>query len=77
MRSGKFVLLARDEHSTTARAWPDRVLQVTVDDDFAAAAVVVRPDGFVAWATDQTNPATLDAEIHEGQRRWCGTAQRT
>jgi len=34
--------------------------------------VLVRPDGYVAWATDETAPASRDAALREALTRWCG-----
>jgi hypothetical protein len=34
--------------------------------------VLVRPDGYVAWATDETAPPSRDAELHTALTRWCG-----
>jgi Aromatic-ring hydroxylase, C-terminal len=33
---------------------------------------LVRPDGYVAWATDETAPASRDAALHAALTRWCG-----
>ena len=53
-----------------AAAWAGRVTGVT-DDRAAPAAVLVRPDGVVAWACDTTDIAAvtgLEAALH----RWAG-----
>jgi hypothetical protein len=34
--------------------------------------VLVRPDGYVAWATDETSPASRDAALRTALTRWCG-----
>jgi hypothetical protein len=33
-----------------------------------AAAILIRPDGYVAWATDRVS----DDSLHAALRRWCG-----
>jgi hypothetical protein len=35
--------------------------------------ILVRPDGYVAWATDQADTARRDVELHQALTRWCGT----
>jgi 2-polyprenyl-6-methoxyphenol hydroxylase-like FAD-dependent oxidoreductase len=54
----------------TATGWQDRVDLVAVQADIPAAAVLVRPDGYVAWATDTTDPHGLLAAL----TRWFGDA---
>jgi hypothetical protein len=34
--------------------------------------VLVRPDGYVAWATDETAPASRDEALRTALTRWCG-----
>ncbi len=72
--SGGFVLLDRTADGTFARlaaAWAGRVSCVT-DDHVTPTAVLVRPDGVVAWACDTTGIAAatgLETALH----RWAGT----
>lgn len=68
------VLLDLGEGSVAqaARGWADRVDTVTATvDDAPAAAMLIRPDGYIAWATDTFSP-----EVEEGLRmalqRWFG-----
>lgn len=58
----------RSDLRTTASPWADRVhVHTGPTPTPPAAAVLVRPDGYVAWAGD--DPAELDAAL----RRWFGT----
>lgn len=69
MRAGRPVLLdlAGTGLATTAKAWTDRVdvLQATTEEP-PAGAILIRPDGHVAWAG--TNPDDLEAAL----KRWFG-----
>ncbi|OBF90912.1 FAD-dependent oxidoreductase [Mycobacterium sp. 852014-52450_SCH5900713] len=57
---------------TAASAWADRVEIVTATlDDPPAAALLIRPDGYVAWAADEFGPAQ-QAGLHAALRRWFG-----
>jgi hypothetical protein len=57
MRAARPVLLTRTGH--TATGWTDRVDVVTTTADLGAEAVLVRPDGYVAWAGDTGLPEAL------------------
>jgi 2-polyprenyl-6-methoxyphenol hydroxylase-like FAD-dependent oxidoreductase len=72
LRDGRFVLLTpAGAGATIGRRWTGRV-------DFATPAdatlpmVLVRPDGYVAWATDESAPASRDAALRTALTRWCG-----
>ncbi|WP_328499815.1 FAD-dependent monooxygenase [Streptomyces sp. NBC_00457] len=73
---GGFVLLDRTADGRFARlaaAWAGRVSCVT-DDHATPTAVLVRPDGVVAWACDTTGIAAatgLETALH----RWAGTPE--
>ncbi|OBB83752.1 FAD-dependent monooxygenase [Mycobacterium sp. 852002-30065_SCH5024008] len=55
-----------------ASAWADRVDIVTATlDDPPAAALLIRPDGYVAWAAGEFGPAD-QAGLHAALRRWFG-----
>ncbi|OBG98471.1 FAD-dependent oxidoreductase [Mycobacterium sp. E3251] len=55
-----------------ASAWSDRVDIVTATlDDPPAAALLIRPDGYVAWAASEFGPAD-QAGLHAALRRWFG-----
>jgi hypothetical protein len=53
----------------SADGWSDRVDTVRADlDDRPAAAILIRPDGYVAWAADTFDEASLHAAL----LRWFG-----
>ncbi|WP_018681415.1 FAD-dependent monooxygenase [Actinokineospora enzanensis] len=56
--------------ATAATDWRDRVDAITVRADIPAGAVLIRPDGYVAWATDTAGQRGLRAAL----TRWFGTA---
>lgn len=52
LRAGSFVLLRRDHRPEVPEGWTERVVPVRPAGHMPAAAVLVRPDGYVAWAAD-------------------------
>ncbi|MBN3725996.1 FAD-dependent oxidoreductase [Burkholderia sp. Ac-20379] len=90
LRDGRGLLLEFREDGTCAHdallaGWRTRVRHVVSDTNhrFGLRAVLARPDGFVAWATDETNDATeADKEDNHAAliaaiRRWFGEAGQT
>ncbi|XXR64324.1 FAD-dependent monooxygenase [Sorangium sp. So ce388] len=82
LHAARFVLLdlagAADLREAGA-AWSDRadVVRATAapGSDLAAFdAVLVRPDGHVAWATDAARRATRLADLRSALESWCGPA---
>jgi hypothetical protein len=74
LRDGKGLFLDFDPGAslqTLTRAWRRRVTYVAgaVRDRLALRAVLVRPDGFVAWATDTQ---AGDEEATQALLRWFG-----
>jgi 2-polyprenyl-6-methoxyphenol hydroxylase-like FAD-dependent oxidoreductase len=70
LRDGRFVLVSR---GATVDGGPDTVHSVSCDGE-GPALTLVRPDGYVAWASDApVPPARLSAAI----ANWCGEAVRT
>lgn len=56
----------------TARGWTDRVDTVTASiAERPAAALLIRPDGYVAWAADEFGPAD-EAALRVALQRWFG-----
>src|ERR671921_808572 len=72
LRGGRFVLLTpASARSAVGRKWTDRVDSATPA-DASLPMMLVRPDGYVAWATDETAPASRDAALRTALARWCG-----
>jgi hypothetical protein len=81
LRGGRFVLLTpAGAGAAIGRRWAGRVDSATLADAIDSATlanaalpmVLVRPDGYVAWATDETAPASRDAALRTALSRWCG-----
>ena len=57
-----------------AREWADRVdVTVTESDDVESRALLIRPDGYVAWAAD-TFDADDQVHLRAALRRWFGVS---
>ena len=73
LRSGRFVLIA--PFGPDADRWADRVLRVEPAAGAAevrASALLVRPDGYIAWASDTNDADRLNHECTEALTTWCG-----
>ena len=73
LRSGRFVLVLGTDCADVRlqlSPWTDRVMMVERAEDSGPALVLVRPDGYVAWASDRC-PAD---DLRPALRRWCGPA---
>jgi hypothetical protein len=71
MRDGRFVVVDTTGGAPAIRPWADRVRVFRAPGATGfPALVLVRPDGYVAWAGDSaaTLPDVLD--------QWCGRASR-
>jgi hypothetical protein len=72
LRGGRFVLLTpAGARAAIGRRWTDRVDSATPADT-TFPIMLVRPDGYVAWATDETAPASRDEALRTALTRWCG-----
>ncbi|MFC5746786.1 FAD-dependent monooxygenase [Actinomadura rugatobispora] len=75
LRDGRFVLVvAANDPAVTylaTKRWADRV-RCVVAGGATRTTVLVRPDGYIAWATDETVPDRRAAAIREALTRWCG-----
>jgi len=79
MRGGRFVLVDRTdgEVARAAEGFSDRVDVVRVPAAATPdwpAALLVRPDGYAAWADDGSAPDKLLSAGHAALRDWCGSA---
>jgi hypothetical protein len=72
LRGGGFVLVDTTGWAETARRHDVAVVPVPHRHG-APAAVLVRPDGYVAWATDARDTGAVDAAV----RGWCRPAAMT
>jgi hypothetical protein len=73
-RDGRFVLL-EPSATATARDLPDHVKVVRYtrcDPPRLPAAALVRPDGYVAWASDDRDQAARAAAVRAAVTAWCG-----
>src|ERR671916_1162205 len=69
---GRFVLLPpAGARAAIGRRWTARV-DSAPPADATLPMVLVRPDGYVAWATDETAPASRDEALRTALTRWCG-----
>jgi 2-polyprenyl-6-methoxyphenol hydroxylase-like FAD-dependent oxidoreductase len=72
---GRFVLVvgANDPAVTylATKRWAGRV-HCALAGGATRTTVLVRPDGYVAWATDETAPDRRAAAIREALGQWCG-----
>ncbi|MVU81203.1 FAD-dependent oxidoreductase [Nocardia sp. ET3-3] len=77
LRSARPLLLTFDgaaDLADTAADWADRVTLIPVTGPRPpAAAMLIRPDGYVAWATDAVTPAAPDG-LRAALERWFGAA---
>jgi 2-polyprenyl-6-methoxyphenol hydroxylase-like FAD-dependent oxidoreductase len=70
LRTGRFVLLDASGGAASADG-PDHVTRMSLAPRPKGPAVVlVRPDGYVAWASDSADAGTVRAAVRE----WCGPA---
>lgn len=81
LRSGQFVLIDRTPIRTAAEVakahYSDRVVTLTGGPEKAEGAehpqvLLVRPDGYIAWATDDASAGLADS-VDSALAEWCGT----
>ncbi|TDD67169.1 FAD-dependent oxidoreductase [Jiangella aurantiaca] len=75
LRTGRFVLLTGQDHHGLVDPWAGRVDLVTTVDR-SHGLTLVRPDGYVAWATDTRPMIRRDAELRAALIAWCGDPAR-
>jgi len=71
LRGGRFVLVSQESGLGPAADVTGRVVAVEPA-EARGPAMLVRPDGYVAWATEERDPDRLDEEIREQVAHWCG-----
>jgi 2-polyprenyl-6-methoxyphenol hydroxylase-like FAD-dependent oxidoreductase len=76
LRGGRFVLLAPAQDRAVAGRWTGRVAVATPAASGphaqAPAAMLVRPDAYVAWVSDEQDAARRAAALHTALTHWCG-----
>lgn len=71
LRDGRFLLILPPQSShAPMEAWRDRVILGTSTEP-GTTAVLIRPDGYVAWAGDRPGAG----EVRAALARWCGPAK--
>jgi 2-polyprenyl-6-methoxyphenol hydroxylase-like FAD-dependent oxidoreductase len=68
LRSGRFVLLREADGTDLAEPWAGRIVSVRPTTPGQPAVQLIRPDGYVAWAADRSDPAEIEAALEH----WCG-----
>ncbi|HEU5159940.1 MAG TPA: FAD-dependent monooxygenase [Streptosporangiaceae bacterium] len=71
---GRFVLLDHDVHAERYGGLPPHVRTVpylSCDRRHWPAAVLIRPDGYIAWAHDESDPALRAPMVRQAVQAWC------
>jgi 2-polyprenyl-6-methoxyphenol hydroxylase-like FAD-dependent oxidoreductase len=77
LRNGRPLVVdfAGGQFAQAAQPWDDRVDLVTASNERGpAAALLIRPDGYVAWATDSHNAREI-YELQHALHRWFGVGR--
>jgi len=74
LRSGMFILLAgAGQALPAADGWADRI-RLAERTRQHPSLILVRPDGYIAWASDEPDDHDRDREARAALTRWCGEA---
>lgn len=75
LRDGRFVLIGRStDDADIAEDWqPD--VSYTVSTQSPHALLLVRPDGYVAWASDDADKAARATAARAALTQWCGVPE--
>jgi len=71
LRDGKFVLLGSADQAREATAWAERI-DVAARTREHPRLILVRPDGYIAWASDEADPDRRDDGLRRALTRYCG-----
>jgi 2-polyprenyl-6-methoxyphenol hydroxylase-like FAD-dependent oxidoreductase len=71
LREGKFVLLAAADQVREAAPWAERI-EVAARTREHPRLILVRPDGYIAWASDEADPDRRDDGLRQALTRYCG-----
>jgi len=66
MNTGRGLLLSLDDKPRPIEGWADRIDHVTAKTNEEVDAVLVRPDGYIAWSSDDSEP------LETALARWFG-----
>jgi 2-polyprenyl-6-methoxyphenol hydroxylase-like FAD-dependent oxidoreductase len=74
LRSGRFILLdGAGQALPAADGWADRI-RIAERTRPHPSLILVRPDGYIAWASDEPDDHKRDREARAALTRWCGDA---
>jgi hypothetical protein len=77
LRDSRFALIGRSaEDASLAEPWKTDVAYA-VSAQLPHALLLIRPDGYVAWATDEANPQARASAAREALTQWCGVSEHT
>ncbi|MFF8652452.1 FAD-dependent monooxygenase [Streptomyces griseoluteus] len=77
LRARRFVLVTSpfiDLPPSLAEDWPGEV-EIVSSAGQTAKTVLVRPDAYIAWATEQRDPERVADEVRAALAQWCGPQQ--
>ena len=74
LRDGRFVVIGHaPDDAGTLDGWKGRAeYAVAAEPEGVAALWLVRPDGYIAWATDGSDPAARRSALRDALTAWCG-----
>lgn len=73
LRDGRFVLIGRSaDEAGIVSGWKDDV-GYAVSEQSPHALLLVRPDGYVAWASDDADAAARASAARDALTQWCGS----
>jgi 2-polyprenyl-6-methoxyphenol hydroxylase-like FAD-dependent oxidoreductase len=74
LRRGMFILLGgAGQELPAAGAWADRI-RLAQRTRPQPRLILVRPDGYIAWASDEPVDQARETELRSALTRWCGDA---
>ncbi|WP_411141818.1 FAD-dependent monooxygenase [Streptomyces sp. x-80] len=76
LRRGAFVLVTPADEPAAQQPADDRVIRASWESG-RRTALLIRPDGYIAWATDSTAPTERAAALRTALTHWTGTPDRT
>jgi 2-polyprenyl-6-methoxyphenol hydroxylase-like FAD-dependent oxidoreductase len=75
LRSGRFVLIGRSANEAgIVTGWTEDV-DYAVSMQSPHTLLLVRPDGYVAWASDDTDAAARASAARDALTQWCGSSR--